>query len=346
MPQFPLSDKRKLQNLKLFKQGIFKVLHEFLKRISNFFKEKIAKLPRLVFGNYDAFTIKLNAIESKLDRIETYSLVSAKRFAVPSGQGRILIRSNVGYVVVDSMDYPLASILIEAQELEPGLRILLEKLIEPGFVVVDVGANIGMHTITMSKCLKGAGVVHAFEPMPETAELLETNLDINGCRDYAKIHRIALSNTNSRQKLHLGHTSGHHSLYSLDDEGVDARSREVEVATLDSVLISQSYIDLIKIDAEGAELLVLEGASQIVKRSPDLAIIAEFGPSHLERIGVSTENWLAHFSNLGFTWFVVNDATGELEEWTVNQLSNVVSANLLFVGHGSRFLKKMGVNCA
>lgn len=329
------------------------MLPKFFKRINNCFIEKIAKLPRLVLGNYEAIDsklnaieTKLNAIESKLDRIETYSLVSAKRFAVSSGQGRILIRSNVGYVVVDSMDYPLASILIEAQELESGLRILLEKLIEPGFIVVDVGANIGMHTITMSRCLKGAGVVHAFEPMPETAELLETNLDINGCRGYAKIHRIALSNSNSRQKLHLGHTSGHHSLYPLGGGGVDTRSREieVEVATLDSVLISQSYIDLIKIDAEGAELAVLEGASQIVKRSPDLAIIAEFGPSHLERIGVSIENWLAHFSNLGFTWFVVNDVTGELEEWAVNRLSNVVSANLLFVRHGSRFLKKIGIN--
>jgi FkbM family methyltransferase len=320
----------------------------FIKQINDFLKASFATIVNKFAGMEDKFAgmeDKLATIENMLSRIETYSLISAKRFAVSCGQGRILIRSNVGYVVVDSKDYPLASILIEAQELEQGLRTLLEKLIEPGFVVVDVGANIGMHTITMSRCLQGSGVVHAFEPMPETAELLEANLNINGCGSNAKIHQVALSNNNGRQKLHLGRTSGHHSLYPLDDGWMGRRSCEieVEVATLDLVLASEPYIDLIKIDAEGAELEVLEGASQIIKRSPDLAIIAEFGPSHLERIGVSIENWLAHFSNLGFTWFVVNDVTGELEEWTKDRLSNVVSANLLFVRHGSRFLKMAGL---
>ena len=261
---------------------------------------------------------------------------------VNCGQGEMLIRSAVGYVLVDSGDHALISALAESQELEPGLRLFFERIIEPGFRVVDVGANIGMHTITMARCLRGNGVVYSFEPMPRTADLLEVNVRINGFSSIVRLRRTALSAHKGIDALYLGHTSGHHSLFPLTELPASAKtSIDVQIETLDSALSDLQEIDLIKIDAEGSELDIIWGGAEIIRRSQNILLIVEFGISHLLRVGQSSDYWFSRFESLGFSYKAINDLTGELENWSMERILASESVNLVFGHAGSKAWKKI-----
>lgn len=82
---------------------------------------------------------------------------------------------------------------------------------------------------------------------------------------------------------------GHSSLYALPEEDGVGRDITIEVTRLDDIIGPDQRLDVVKIDVEGAELDVLAGMDRLVQENPDLAIVAEYGPSHLERVGVTPE---------------------------------------------------------
>ena len=285
---------------------------------------------------------RLDHLSEKLDRTELYALATARRFALNCGHGEILIRSAVGYVLVDSGDHALISSLTESQELEPGLRLFLERTIRPKNNVVDVGANIGLHTITMARALKGDGSVYSFEPMPRTADLLEVNVKINGLSSLVRVRKTALSRNGGNRPLYLGHTSGHHSLFPLAELAImDDSSIEVQVETLDSALTKVGRIDLIKIDAEGSELDVIFGGAKIIRQNKNILVIAEFGMSHLLRVNQSPEFWFSNFTSFGFSFGVINYLTGVVENWSMEKILASESVNLVFGRAGSKAWKKI-----
>ena len=226
---------------------------------------------------------------------------------------------------------------IETGELERGTRILIQKFLKPGDVYVDVGAHIGMHTLSAARAMEGRGKIIAFEPFGPTKRMLQKSLLMNGFSDIAEIHNAAVSNVAGLQKLHLGTTNGHHSLFELNvppdpvEEPV-----EVPVVRLDGVISAGQRIDLLKIDAEGAELDVIEGGASLITGNSHMALIVEFGPSHLKRTGHTTMQWLAAFTELGLDYRVINDVTGALETWPLQRLETVDSVNLFFSRNDSK----------
>jgi FkbM family methyltransferase len=260
----------------------------------------------------------------------------ARRFAINCGQGEILVRTSVGYVLCAATDYAVLACLIETGELEWGTRLLIQRFLKPGDVFVDVGANLGMHTLAAARAMQGRGRIIAFEPYKPTKLLLEKSVWINGFSEITEIHQAAVSNTIGLQKLFLGATSGHHSLYPLDVSKVlSSKPVEVPLVRLDGVLHAGEKVDLIKIDAEGAELEVLESATELINRSIDVALIVEFGPSHLKRTGHTTQEWLGAFTARGLSYQAINSDTGVLEDWSLQKLGDSFSVNLFFARKGS-----------
>jgi hypothetical protein len=154
---------------------------------------------------------------------------------------------------------------------------------------------------------------------------------MNGLTTVVDVHESAVTNRDGRQALFLGNVSGHHSLFPLSAaDASDLSPVEVELVRLDDVLRGVPRIDLLKIDAEAAELEVLEGARSIVERSPEIALIVEYGPSHLARVGHAAADWFAGFDELGLEFRVIDEATGRLTERSFASLQDVESVNLLF----------------
>lgn len=270
-------------------------------------------------------------VTSRLSRIEEYSLGAVRRVAINCGPGEIMVKTEVGFVLCSPTDHALLACLLNAGELESGTRILIQHLVKPGDVYIDVGANIGMHALAAAHAMQGNGKIIAFEPFGPTKRLLEKTMWLNGFSNITEIYQAAVSDKAGIHRLNLGATSGHHSLFDLDTpEYLPSESVEVTLMSLDDTIAPDQKVNLLKIDAEGAEISVIEGAVKLIENNPDMSLIVEFGPSHLKRTGFTVESWLEIFNNLGLSYSVINSLTGALEKWTIEELTAADSVNLLF----------------
>ncbi|MBX3052998.1 MAG: FkbM family methyltransferase [Caldilineaceae bacterium] len=151
----------------------------------------------------------------------------------------------------------------------------------PGMVVVDAGANVGLYTVISSALVGANGRVYAFEPGRLTFERLQRNLYLNQCQNVIAT-RVALSNTNSPMVLRVdaAHPTldGHRFVRPMDEVIHPTATDEiVKCQTLDDCLRQQGVdrIHFMKVDVEGAELALLQGAELTLKRSTDITVILE-----------------------------------------------------------------------
>ncbi|MFA5171089.1 MAG: FkbM family methyltransferase [Sulfuriferula sp.] len=287
--------------------------------------------------------LQLDQLNPQLGRIELYGLTAARRVAVPFGTDALMVRTSVGYVLCASEDHALIAALIESGELEPGTRHLIQHILSPGDIFIDVGANVGMHTLAAAKSMRGQGRVIAFEPYPPTARLLEKTIWMNGFKNMVEIHCIAASDEQRERTLYLGATSGHHSLFPLDEASrIDIEPVTVRTTTIDQIMANAPFAHLIKIDAEGAELEVLAGAESLIKQNKDIAIIAEFGNSHLKRTNITSQDWLERFSQLGLEYQAIHPDSGALRNISIDELDAIESINLFFARRQSPVWTKAG----
>lgn len=154
---------------------------------------------------------------------------------------------------------------------------LLKRVLRPGQQVIDVGAHIGLVTIYAAHLVGPTGSVLAIEPGPKNVPRLRENLIRNGIDRIAEVIAVALADHDGTADLFSdGDTAG--TEYSLNSEQHwrDGPSCPTTVMTLDHLIRSRglSGVDLVKIDVEGAELLVLRGARETLHR-PEVSFLIE-----------------------------------------------------------------------
>jgi len=147
---------------------------------------------------------------------------------------------------------------------EPELLYLLEKEIRPGIVVVDLGANIGYLTLIMAKLLNNGGFVHAIEPDPRNVALLRYNIKINIDKfGYPiKMYDLAISNKKGKIRFFLGSSSN---LSSVHKTRSSRKSIIVKTNTLTNFFRKKDKPNFIKMDVEGHEVEILDGAYNMFK---------------------------------------------------------------------------------
>jgi len=285
---------------------------------------------------------RLDRFAPQLDRLEQYGYASARRALMHCGADEVMVKTEAGYVMCSDKDLVLLASLIDTGDLERGTRLLIEKLLQPGDTFVDVGANVGLHTLAAGRALQGRGRIVAFEPFEGTRRLLEKTLWINGLTALTQLRGSAAWDRAGVRTLFLGATSGHHSLFELGADTPAGASVEVTTETLEAALGPACRVDLLKIDAEGAELEVLRGALPIVHANADIALIVEFGPSHLRRHAHGSAEWLAAFTGLGLEYRAIDAHTGALSEIGLAELEAAESTNLLFARPDARIWSRAG----
>ena len=290
----------------------------------------------------DLMALALELMQTLHGRVEDIALRS--RGALPIDEATFALRTLDGFVFIPRQDTLLLLMLLDAgpEGLEPGTRRVLTKLLRPGMTFVDVGAHVGLLTLAGARAVGPAGKVLAVEPVPLSFELLNRAIVLNGMTGLVETKCAAIGATREQRKLFIGNVLGHSSLIKTQSLNTETSSEiEVEVLPLDELVQANDRVDLIKIDVEGAELLVLQGTKRIIADNPELAIIAEYGPSHLQAAGISPENWFAEFHNLGFTSFVIDELSGECRSSALNDLKQVESVNVLFVRRNSPMIRRV-----
>ena len=224
--------------------------------------------------------------------------------------------------------------------LEPGTRRILQMIGPPGGTVIDVGASVGLHTLALARAIGPSGKLHAFEAEPRLEPFLRRTLNANGLHQ-VDLKILAVGAAHGEATFHVARTIGHSSLYALSSTAEVREDVTVKVRPLDELIPDNVQVDVIKIDVEGAELDVITGAEKTLTRSPNCAIVAELGPSHLDRVGISLADWLGAFTRFGFKAFAIAEPFGEVRPADPAWLAQQHSVNMLFVREGSFALKAM-----
>ncbi len=193
---------------------------------------------------------------------------------------------------------PIVRGAFEQAELACALR-----LARPGEVAIDGGAHVGLFALHLAQAVGSSGHVHAFEPFPGNADLLESSVAENQFADRLTVHRVALGASSGIGRINFAtHTpnSGGAFLIPAGADGLPGHERmEVQVVALDDVKI-EGRVGCIKLDVEGAEPLVLAGASKLLARDRP-SLLAEIHHEQLRRVaGQSAEDLFAALGRLGY----------------------------------------------
>ena len=194
-------------------------------------------------------------------------------FATPLNGGDVIDALTViGPLWLHGQDQVVTPCLAGGNVWEPALSEFLRSSLKPKMTFVDVGANVGYFSILAHQVMGPGGRVVAIEPQPGTIDLLRANLWRHGYLDTYVLPVAAYS--------HFGHLE---LIVNEENRGGSVMAREnvgttlIACAPLDD-LLGGRRVDIIKIDAEGCDHLVVEGASRTIARNPGLVIVVEFWP--------------------------------------------------------------------
>jgi len=216
---------------------------------------------------------------------------------------------------------------------EPELAYL-EKILSPGGVFVDVGANFGVYALVASKLVGETGRVLAFEPTAQSFATLQQNIALNHFSNVGAF-QVALAQTVGKAWLYhardpVGNSLGKDPLWR--DEG-----EEVQTEALDNLLGEKGVerVDAIKIDVEGAEELVLRGAVKcLTTQSP--IIIFEFNPGCAARLGLLPYGARDFLQSLGYEFMVLGDCAKSKNTALRPMYFNIIAIPKQLAGNFSR----------
>lgn len=212
-----------------------------------------------------------------------------------------------------------------ARAKETQTSTLFRRLLRPGQVVVDVGANVGCYTLTAASHVGPSGRVIAFEPGPDAAARLQENANLNGFAQVVVV-ASAVADRPGTVALLVGDDSEGNSLFEVVP-GARCRPVEVPVTTLDDFVAAARlpHVDVLKIDAEGAEVKVLRGARRILTAPGVTVVLAEANPVTLRAAGESIDSLRAEFQSLGYETTVVESMEWmgvTVENWLATKLNH------------------------
>lgn len=187
---------------------------------------------------------------------------------------------------------------------EPHLTSLLRELVPADGVAVDIGANIGTHTLTLARTVGPTGAVLAFEPNPPIRSVLERNVILNNLEN-VRIFDCALGDKQGLLPLRVPKADsveysnmGMASLVALDSphELVDVR-----IYTLDEIFSQTGLnrLDVVKVDVQGYECQVLTGMNKVLANYAPI-VIFEYEAWAWDKAGMSMDNVTNLFKAAGY----------------------------------------------
>jgi len=185
---------------------------------------------------------------------------------------------------------------------EPEISYLVETFIKEDDIVLDIGANVGLHTVKFAQIAK-KGHVYAFEPVREMADRLSQNCALNRLENVT-IVEAALGSQSGTLPISvnisgagLEGTSSLVDSVHVENHPENYKARDVPVRRLDDLVEGfgiDGRIAFIKMDTEGFETYVFEGATETVKKNKPIMIV-EAHSRRLKKAGKSFEWYLDNF---------------------------------------------------
>jgi FkbM family methyltransferase len=185
----------------------------------------------------------------------------------------------------------------------------VQRLLRPGMTVLDIGAHHGLYTLLAAKRVGRRGRVIAFEPSPRECRRLAKHVRLNRCGN-VEIEACALGKESGEADLFVveGFRNWGNSLQPPDVPERTSKVR-VPVRRLDDLLAARGIeqVDFIKLDAEGGELAVLQGARRLLQTAPRPAILAEVEDVRTQPWGYPAREIMQLLARWNYRWFALSE---------------------------------------
>jgi FkbM family methyltransferase len=177
-----------------------------------------------------------------------------------------------------------------------GIGMWLQRTLRSGDVVFDVGANVGGYAGLAAAAVGPVGHVYAFEPGPDNLSELHRLFDR---ATNVTIVAAAVSDRSGEATLFIDRRDPRRHSLAAANVGKAGGTLSVGQVCLDDYGATLTRLDVIKIDAQGAELTILEGARQAIRRFKP-TLILEVWPAGLRNLGATADRLLAEVTTLGY----------------------------------------------
>jgi FkbM family methyltransferase len=215
----------------------------------------------------------------------------------------------VGHIdlAVDRADASVSIQVVDQHSYEPHVAAAIERVLTPGATFVDVGANIGYHTVAAAQIVGPGGRVFAIEANPENARLLNHTVLTNALTNVTVLPFAASDHLGGATfGSHIGSNGG-----LLDDTVATVESgRGSVVPTMPLDALELDRVALMKLDVEGGEALVVDGAAGVIGRSRPV-LIMEFSVEMTTRVSRrDPSEHLSRFETWGYDLAILDRSTG------------------------------------
>ncbi|WP_299686828.1 FkbM family methyltransferase [uncultured Tateyamaria sp.] len=190
--------------------------------------------------------------------------------------------------------------LARAEFSEEHFRQLTNALLKPGDVAIDVGANVGTHTVHLAQLVSN-GHVYAFEPQSLTHAILRANIVRNKLRNVTTFPFAASDTTGNVLAMHLPVASTFNSGIAAVSDGGKLGDKTITYRIDDLDIPPTRFI---KIDVQGSELRALQGAAALIARDTPILFV-ELEEQHLKALGTDTQQVMEHLLGLDYVLFRV-----------------------------------------
>lgn len=181
-----------------------------------------------------------------------------------------------------------------------------QKIIRENFVILDVGANIGIYSIIAGKKVGKKGKIFAFEPADWAYERLKLNIEQNKLTNVHSI-KSGVSNFNGHLPFYVCEDDSYNSLGSSPMMGTIG-IKEIPVVTIDKFCKDNNLhiVDIIKVDTEGADYLVLQGAESLLKSENPPIIFCEYNKLITQGFNYNLKDFESYLDNIGYRLYEFN----------------------------------------
>jgi FkbM family methyltransferase len=198
---------------------------------------------------------------------------------------------------------------------EPDLAKQLVAQLSPGDTFIDIGANIGYHTLFVAGSFDDRVHIHAFEPQPSLCRLLRRSVTKSQLRN-VHVHETGLGDAASTALLSVRRDNiGSSSVLPHTIDVKVTNQTPISIQTLDSHLPTIGRVTVIKIDVEGFEYEALRGGQTLLQRDQP-TIFLEFSPALYElAYPGKTADFIDFLTSIGYSFFTLTDEPIDLTTW-------------------------------
>ena len=206
-------------------------------------------------------------------------------------------------LALDRHDHAISRPIIDGIGHDPWLADVAAEHCRPGMTVIDVGANVGYFTMLAWAAVGNGGRVVAVEPRSDNCRLLLLSAGLNNAYT---IELLPVAADRTRGLAHLGVAIGTNGGFVSDDPSALLDGQAVVVPTFPLDDLVDGPVHLIKVDVEGAEGRVMDGAASIIATHRPI-VVTELSPTMLESVSeVTCEEYLSRFVDLAYDIHVID----------------------------------------